>query len=55
MFHLFSKQLSNISRANDEIIEGEDIIFHMTTTENQDHYLKNNLYNNISSLNFSEC
>ena len=27
----------------------------MTTKEKQEHYLKNNLYNNISSINFSEC
>ena len=32
-------------------IQGNDIIFHITTTNN----IKNNKYNNISSINFGEC
>ena len=32
-------------------IQGNDIIFHITTTDN----IKNNKYNNVSSINFGEC
>ena len=49
VFELFSKELKNINKTNDKIIEGENVIFHMTTTKNQDYYYENNLYNNISS------
>ena len=55
VFELFSKQLKDITYTNDEIIEGENVIFHMTTTEKQDYYLKNQLFNNISSIDLGEC
>ena len=47
VFDMFSKELKNLDLSKDEIIEGENIIFHMTTTENQDFYLENDIYNNI--------
>ena len=57
VFELFSQELKNktINISNDEIIEGENVVFQMTTTEKQDYYLKNNLYINISSIDLREC
>ena len=55
VFDLFSKELKNMSIINEEIIEGEDITFQLTTTEKQKYYLKNKLYNNISSIDLGEC
>ena len=55
VFELFSKEIKSINKTNDKIIEGENVIFHMTTTKNQDYYYENILYNNISSIDFGEC
>ena len=57
VFELFNQEFKNknINISNDKIIEGENVIFQMTTTQNQDYYLKNNLYTNISSLDLGEC
>ena len=55
VFELFSEQLKNIDSDYNEIIEGENIIYHMTTTEEQNYYLDNNLYSNISSIDFGDC
>ena len=55
VFELFSKELKNINKTNDKIIEGENVIFHMTSSKNQHYYYENNLYNNISSIDFGEC
>ena len=57
VFELFNQELKNkkINMSNDEIIEGENVVFQMTTTEKQDYYLKNNLYNNISTIDLGEC
>ena len=54
VFDLFSSQSKNLKLTKDEIIEGENVIFHMTTTEKQYYNLKNNLYTNIS-LDLGEC
>ena len=50
VYELFSQEFNNKNRniniSKDEIIEGENVIFQMTTTERQDYYLKNkNLIN----------
>ena len=59
VYELFSQEFNsknrNINISNDEIIEGENVIFHMTTTQKQDYYLKNNLFYNISSIDLGEC
>ena len=57
VFELFNQKFKNknINISNDEIIEGENVVFQMTTTQKQDYYLKNNLYNNISSIDLGEC
>ena len=55
VFDLFSKELKDIDFKNDEIIEGEGVTYQITTTENQEYYLKNNLNNGISSIDLGEC
>ena len=55
VFDLFSKELKDIDLKNDEIIEGEGVTYQMTTTENQEYYLKNNLNNDISCIYLGEC
>ena len=57
VFELFKLEFKNknINKSNDEIIEGENVVFQMTTTEKQDYYLKNSLYINISSIDLREC
>ena len=55
VFDLFSKELKYIDLKNDEIIEGEGVTYQMTTTENQEYYLKNNLNNDISCIYLGEC
>ena len=51
VFELFQEQLKNksINTNKNEIIEGEDVIYHMTTTE---HKATNN---KISHIDFDEC
>ena len=51
VFELFYEHLKNksINAYNDELIEGEDVIFHMTTTDQK---AKNN---KISHIEFFEC
>ena len=41
----------SIGNETNIFIQGNDIIFHITTTDN----IKNNEYNNISTINFGEC
>ena len=57
VFELFNQEFKNknINLSNDEIIEGENVVFQMTTTQKQDYYLKNNLHTNISSIDLGEC
>ena len=55
VFELYSTEFKNKNIDKEQIIEGEDIIFQMTTTERQNYYYQNSLYNNISSINLSEC
>ena len=55
VFELFSEEIKNLNITNDEIIEGENVIFQMTTTTNQINNLKYNLYSNISSIILGEC
>ena len=59
VYELFSQEFNNkninINITKDEIIEGENVIFQMTTTQTQDYYLKNNIFNNISSIDLGEC
>ena len=59
VYKLFSQEFNKTNRSinisKDEIIEGENVTFQMTTTERQDYYLKNNLYKNVSSLDLGEC
>ena len=59
VYELFSQEFNNkntnINITKDEIIEGENVIFQMTTTQKQDYYLKSNIFNNISSIDLGEC
>ena len=57
VFELFIEEYKNktINKNKDEIIEGENVIFQMTTTENQNYNLENNLNNNISLIDLGEC
>ena len=54
---IFVDALKNhdINMDKDEIVVGENVVFQMTTTENQINYLKNNLFANISSIDLNEC
>ena len=56
VFELFNQEFKNknINLSNDEIIEGENVVFQMTTTQKQDYYLKNDLHTNISSIDLGE-
>jgi hypothetical protein len=49
VFELFYEQLKNKSINKNEVIEGEDVIFHITTTE------QNQRNNKISHIDFVEC
>ena len=59
VYELFSLEFNNKNRniniSKDEIIEGENVIFQITTTQKQDYYLKNNIFNNISSIDLGKC
>ena len=57
VFELFNQELKNknINISYDEIIEGENVVFQIITTEKLDYYFKNNLYINISSIDLGEC
>ena len=58
VFELFSSGLKNLNKTlnEDEIIEGENVKFQITTTEKQNNYYKNNnIYQNISLIDFENC
>ena len=46
---------NTINADKDEIVVGENVVFQLTTTENQINYSKNNLFANISSIDLNEC
>ena len=50
--HKIDNLLSNVTeRKEDLYIKNEDVLYQITTTDNQ----KNNIYNNISSIKLGEC
>ena len=57
VLNIFVEALKNntINSTKDEIIFGKNITFHMTTPENQNIYIKNNLYTHISSIDLKKC
>ena len=56
VFELYSEEIKNkkINKTS-EIIKGDNVIFQMTTTEEQKNNIKNILYCNISSIDLNEC
>ena len=56
VFELYSEDLKNNKNSKrSEIIEGDKITFQITTTEEQNFNIQNNLYKNISSIDLDEC
>ena len=56
VFNLFEKELNKIINiTQSEIIKGENITFHLTSTEEQELYINEPFYNNISSIDLNEC
>ena len=57
VFSLFEKELKNklINLTQSEIIKGEDVTFHLTSTKEQESYINDPLYNQISSIDLDEC
>ena len=50
--HKVDNLLSNVTEGKEDIyIKNEDVLYQITTTDNQ----KNNIYNNISSIKLGEC
>ena len=55
VFEIISSEFKEKNKTIEDIIEGENVIFQMTTTENQNNYYKNNDYHNISLIDFGRC
>ena len=55
VFEIFSSELKIINKTIEDIIEGENVKYQMTTTENQKDYIQNNDYQNISLIDFEKC
>ena len=56
VFDLYIEELKNIKlNKTTEVIEGDNVVFQFTTTEEQDYIIENSLYKNISSIDLNEC
>ena len=55
VFEIISEDLKNTNKTKEVIIEGENVIYQITTTESQKNYMINNDYYNISSIDLGEC
>ena len=55
VFEIISEDLKNTNKTKEVIIEGENVIYQITTTESQKNYMINNTYYNISSIDLGEC
>ena len=55
MFEIISSELKHINKTIEDIIEGENVKYQMTTTEKQKNSFKNNDYPNISLIDFEKC
>jgi hypothetical protein len=55
VFEIISEDLEKTNKTKEVIIEGENVIYQITTTESQKNYMINNTYYNISSIDLGEC
>ena len=55
VFEIISEDLEKTNKTKEVIIEGENVIYQITTTESQKNYMINNTYYNVSSIDLGEC